>query len=192
MVLKTHLLFTCLLYSDGGVSNKQANEAIHAALKRGINYIDTAPLYAESQRRIGNAIADLRSDNAPLPILSTKVGDECPPYSDNGGHDAMSKDGVLHSFEHRLIYIARLCTHICTRLTLLTTCSACSKLFNISSSVFSHTQPQFARRRQDRHIIPARPYIRRTSRIPCPGRWHGGYGTTQAGRQHRPHRTRLC
>jgi D-threo-aldose 1-dehydrogenase len=40
-------------------------------------------------------------------VVSTKVGDECPPYSNNGGHNAMSKDGVLCSVEHSLGLLQR-------------------------------------------------------------------------------------
>eukprot|EP00912_Choanoflagellata_sp_UC4_P000841 UC4_evm2s517 len=89
----------------GGVTDDEAQETIRAALNRGINYIDTAPLYAESEKRIGMALRDLKSESSSLLeglILSTKVGDDCPPYSNNGGHNAMSRDGVFCSFENSL------------------------------------------------------------------------------------------
>ena len=35
-------------------------------------------------------------------LVGSKVGDECPPYSDNGGHNAFSYDGVMSSVEHSL------------------------------------------------------------------------------------------
>ena len=40
----------------GGISDDQAIETVHRAISRGINFIDTAPLYAESERRIGVAL----------------------------------------------------------------------------------------------------------------------------------------
>lgn len=90
-----------------GVSDEEAMAAVHQALKRGINYIDTSPLYAESERRIGLALSMLPSEELEGLIVSTKVGDECPPYSNNGGHNAMSRDGVLCSVEHSLGLLQR-------------------------------------------------------------------------------------
>jgi aryl-alcohol dehydrogenase-like predicted oxidoreductase len=86
----------------GANTDKEAVEAVHTALERGINFIDTSPLYAESERRIGLALGELSGGERARVLLSSKVGDECPPYSDNGGHCAFSYDGVRFSVEHSL------------------------------------------------------------------------------------------
>ena len=86
----------------GGISDGEAAATVHRALERGINFIDTAPLYAESERRIGLALGELSSAERAGILLASKVGDECPPYSSNGGHSAFSYDGVMCSVEHSL------------------------------------------------------------------------------------------
>ena len=86
----------------GGISDKEAVLAVHTALARGINFIDTSPLYAESERRIGLALGELSSDERAGLLLSSKVGDDCAPFSDNGGHSPFSYDGVRYSVEHSL------------------------------------------------------------------------------------------
>lgn len=55
----------------GAVSDEEAVEAIHAAASGGINYIDTSPLYGESERRLGLA---LRSIPRGQVVISTKTG----------------------------------------------------------------------------------------------------------------------
>ena len=57
---------------------------------------------AESERRIGIALEALDSDARRGLLVGSKVGDECPPYSDNGGFSAFSYDGVKSSIEHSL------------------------------------------------------------------------------------------
>ena len=86
----------------GGVSDDAAIEAVLTAVNRGINFIDTAPLYMESERRIGIALAELEPEVRSTIKLATKVCDECEPYSDNGGHDALSAAGVRCSIENSL------------------------------------------------------------------------------------------
>ena len=89
----------------GGVSDAEAVGAVHRALERGINFIDSSPLYAESERRIGVALGELAPAERAKVLLSSKVGDECPPYSNNGGHSAFSFDGVKSSVEVQCIEI---------------------------------------------------------------------------------------
>ena len=115
VVLRVPLIFFVFFFTVrfffhvacSGVSDEEAIAAVHQALKRGINFIDTSPLYAESERRIGLALSMLPSEELEGLIVSTKVGDECPPYSNNGGHNAMSRDGVLCSVEHSLGLLQR-------------------------------------------------------------------------------------
>ena len=59
------------LYSD--ISDNQAQEVVHAALKAGVNFIDTAALYGAgtSERRVGEALRGVPRENY---VIATKVG----------------------------------------------------------------------------------------------------------------------
>ena len=81
----------------GEVTEEDAIKTVLRAIERGINFIDTSPLYGESERRIGLALKLMTPEQRKEIIICTKVGDECPPYSNNGGYSAMSKEGVLSS-----------------------------------------------------------------------------------------------
>lgn len=89
-----------LLY--GPISDEQAVSVVHQALEHGINYIDTSPLYGKSERRIGLALNGLSDQDRERLVISSRVGDECSPYSNNGGHDAFSYEGTRCSVEHSL------------------------------------------------------------------------------------------
>ncbi len=52
-----------------GVTQKEVNEVIAAAADYGVNYLDTAPIYAQSERRLGPALEGKRDRF----ILVTKV-----------------------------------------------------------------------------------------------------------------------
>ena len=54
----------------GEITDDQAVEAVQAALGGGVTYIDTSPLYRESERRIGLALKGI--DRARI-VLSTKT-----------------------------------------------------------------------------------------------------------------------
>ncbi|KAL1522135.1 hypothetical protein AB1Y20_021776 [Prymnesium parvum] len=86
----------------GGVSDEVAIATVHRAIARGINYIDTSPLYRESERRIGLALEALSEAERARVHIGTKVGDNCPPYSDNGGFSPFSYNGVMCSIRHSL------------------------------------------------------------------------------------------
>ena len=86
----------------GDVTEAEAIKTVHRAIERGINFIDTSPLYGASEKRIGMALKTLTPDQRKDIIICTKVGDECPPHSNNGGFDAMSRDGVLCSVNNSL------------------------------------------------------------------------------------------
>ncbi len=73
---RTELLVTSL--SLGGarigsdhVTDDEAIEAVHRAITLGINYLDTSPLYGESERRVGLALADGWREKI---YLATKTG----------------------------------------------------------------------------------------------------------------------
>jgi aryl-alcohol dehydrogenase-like predicted oxidoreductase len=70
----------------GAVSERDAFATVHDALARGINFIDTSPLYADSERRLGLALEGVPRDRL---ILSTKTGthpDRRGDYSWDGTH----------------------------------------------------------------------------------------------------------
>ena len=71
----------------------QAIACVHRALELGINYIDTSPLYGESERRIGRALAE--SGRRADVVLATKTGTGTRP------HD-YTRDGTLRSVEKSL------------------------------------------------------------------------------------------
>lgn len=71
----------------GEVTETEAVETVHKALELGISYIDTAPKYGDSERRIGLALQGNRHRVA----LSTKVG----AYPD--GQHAYSAEATLGS-----------------------------------------------------------------------------------------------
>ena len=97
----------------GGVTDDEGIDAVLTAVRRGINFIDTSPLYMESERRIGMALAELSSEERNGLVICTKVGDECPPYSDNGGYDALSAAGVRCSIESSLQKLGRDHIEVC-------------------------------------------------------------------------------
>ena len=74
---RTELEVTCLGMGGAGlgragVTDDEAVEAVHRAIDLGINYLDTAPLYGESERRVGLAFAD--SGWREKIYLATKTG----------------------------------------------------------------------------------------------------------------------
>lgn len=75
------------------VSDADGMGAVHYALEQGINYIDTSPLYGESERRIGLALAGVPRQSF---ILSTKTGTHPQRRGD------YSWDGTLWSVENSL------------------------------------------------------------------------------------------
>lgn len=73
---RTELEVTCLGLGGariGGddVTDNEAVETVHHAITLGMNYLDTSPLYGESERRVGLALADGWRDKI---YLATKTG----------------------------------------------------------------------------------------------------------------------
>ncbi|MCJ7738451.1 MAG: aldo/keto reductase, partial [Anaerolineae bacterium] len=62
-----------LFVSSVGGPYEQAKQAIGRALELGINYIDTAPGYLNSEEVLGRALEDLGALDKPL-IMSSKLG----------------------------------------------------------------------------------------------------------------------
>ncbi|MFH1084551.1 MAG: aldo/keto reductase [Chloroflexota bacterium] len=86
-----------LFISSHGAEYEQARRAIHRAIALGVNYIDTAPGYHNSEEVLGRALADV---DAPL-ILSTKLGGRPQPF------DAQNRDGLLRSVAESLRLLGR-------------------------------------------------------------------------------------
>lgn len=79
----------------GGVS--ETKRIMQKATDLGINAVDTAPAYADSELTLGNAIADL---TAPL-IVTTKLGGRPQPFN------AQDADGLRASVEESLRLLGR-------------------------------------------------------------------------------------
>lgn len=65
-----------LFVSNHGAAFEQGCAAVHRALELGINYIDTAPTYGNSEEVLGRALEDVEK---PL-IISTKLGGRPQPF----------------------------------------------------------------------------------------------------------------
>lgn len=79
----------------GGVEETQ--RIMRRAIELGINAIDTAPAYADSELTVGQAIKDI---DAPL-ILTTKLGGRPQPF------DPQDINGLRHSVEESLRLLGR-------------------------------------------------------------------------------------
>ncbi|MCR9202395.1 MAG: aldo/keto reductase [Planctomycetaceae bacterium] len=79
----------------GGVAATQS--IMRRAIELGVNAIDTAPAYADSEKTVGSAIAGL---NAPL-ILTTKLGGRPQPF------DPQDIGGLRQSVEESLRLLGR-------------------------------------------------------------------------------------
>ena len=65
-----------LFLSRLGTNFDDCRRAVHRAVERGVNYLDTAPAYADSEEVVGRIIRDIR---APL-VVSTKLGGRPQPF----------------------------------------------------------------------------------------------------------------
>ena len=96
---RTGLDVTCLsmggagVGSRDGVTDRDGIEAVQTALQCGINYVDTSPLYGESERRVGMALEGTARDRY---VLSTKTGTHPERRGD------YSWDGTLWSVDNSL------------------------------------------------------------------------------------------
>lgn len=79
----------------GGVTETQ--RIMQQAIELGVNAIDTAPAYADSEKTVGEAIAGI---DAPL-IMTTKLGGRPQPF------DPQDIDGLRHSVDESLRLLVR-------------------------------------------------------------------------------------
>jgi aryl-alcohol dehydrogenase-like predicted oxidoreductase len=86
-----------LFVSSVGGEYEQGKRAIHRALELGVNYIDTAPGYANSEDVIGKA---LHGVDVPL-IMSTKLGGRPKPFK------PQDVDCLMQSVEESLRLLGR-------------------------------------------------------------------------------------
>ncbi len=128
---RTGLEVTCLGMGGariGGhdVSDDEAVEAVRRAIALGINYLDTSPLYGESERRTGLALADgwrekiylatktgthpkwrgdysasgtRRSVENSLSLLGTEYLDVCLVHDPSNMDPVIAKDGALETLQ---------------------------------------------------------------------------------------------
>ena len=97
----TELALGGLFVSSYGGEYDQAKLAIDRALELGVNYIDTAPGYGNSEEVLGKALADHKGKEI---IISTKLGGRPTPF------DPRNPEGLRQSVETSLILLGR--THI--------------------------------------------------------------------------------
>jgi aryl-alcohol dehydrogenase-like predicted oxidoreductase len=86
-----------LFVSSLGGAFEQARAAVRRALELGVNYIDTAPGYFNSEEVLGRILA---GEERPL-VISTKVGGRPVPF------DARDKDALFRSMEESLRLLGR-------------------------------------------------------------------------------------
>ncbi len=128
---RTGLEVTCLgmggaRIGGNAVSDDEAVEAVRRAITLGINYLDTSPLYGESERRIGLALADgwrekiylatktgthpkwrgdysasgtRRSVENSLRLLGTDYLDVCLVHDPSNMDPVIAKDGALETLQ---------------------------------------------------------------------------------------------
>ena len=86
-----------LFVSSFGAVREEGCRAVRRALELGVNYVDTAPGYGDSEAVMGEAL-----EGVPQPyVLSTKLGGRPQPF------DAQDKDALRHSVEESLKLLRR-------------------------------------------------------------------------------------
>jgi aryl-alcohol dehydrogenase-like predicted oxidoreductase len=86
-----------LFVSKVGGPFEQAREAALRAFELGVNYVDTAPTYLDSEEVLGRILQDV---STPL-IVSTKLGGRPQPF------DPRNRDHLYRSFEESLRLLKR-------------------------------------------------------------------------------------
>ena len=86
--------------SSRGGPYEQAKQAIGRALELGINYIDTAPTYVNSEEVLGRAIEELGALDKPLTV-SSKLGGRPQPF------EPQNRDALMRSVEESLRLLKR-------------------------------------------------------------------------------------
>ena len=86
-----------LFVSSYGAQFEAANAAVQRAVELGINYIDTAPMYADSEMVLGRILPGIKT---PV-VLSTKLGARPRPF------DAKDRAALRESFEESCRLLGR-------------------------------------------------------------------------------------
>ena len=86
-----------LFVSSYGAEYRQAKAAIDRALELGVNYIDTAPMYKNSEEVLGKALEGVKR---PV-IVSTKLGGRPQPFN------PQDRDGLFRSVDESLRLLKR-------------------------------------------------------------------------------------
>ena len=86
-----------LFVSSVGGELEQAREAVRRAIELGVNYVDTAPTYANSEEVLGKILPDIEQ---PF-ILSTKIGGRPDPFN------PQDRDCLMASVEESLRLLNR-------------------------------------------------------------------------------------
>lgn len=81
----------------GGKGRDEAREAVHRALELGVNYVDSAPTYADSEEVLGTALEGVPQQY----YLSTKLGGRPQPFNPK------DKDALRSSVEESLRLLKR-------------------------------------------------------------------------------------
>lgn len=96
-LLVSQLALGGLFVSRHGSAFEQGRAALRRALELGINYVDTAPTYADSEEVVGRALEDV---DTPV-ILSTKLGGRPQPF------EPQSRECLLRSVQESLRLLKR-------------------------------------------------------------------------------------
>ena len=82
-LMLSRLSLGCLYLSDMGTGAfEDSRESTYYALDKGINFIDTAPSYGNSEMMLGHV---LRGYSGKTPMISTKIGMP-PPFNPQSRH----------------------------------------------------------------------------------------------------------
>lgn len=96
-LLVSELAMGGLFVSSYGAEREEARRAVRRALELGVNYVDTAPSYRDSEEALGYAL-----DGVTQPyVLSTKLGGRPQPF------DPRNKDALRRSVEESLRLLKR-------------------------------------------------------------------------------------
>lgn len=94
-----------LFTSDIGGGVEGSKQVLRQAFELGINFIDTAPAYGNSEETLGKALADTPNTPEPL-ILSTKLGGRPQPFA------AQNPEHLTASVEESLRLLGRECIDV--------------------------------------------------------------------------------
>ncbi len=90
-----------LFTSDFGGGVAESTRIVQQAVDLGINYIDTAPRYGNSEETLGQVFTQVQvPENQPI-IISTKLGGRPEPF------DPQDRDGLIWSVEESLKLLKR-------------------------------------------------------------------------------------